>query len=106
MGMIRLLSFATAFLAASPVTVSFAADATITGPVLSVYEDGFRVADDKAQAIRVFTWTLCGDSTRDHIARGDSVTVEGDREWRMLDARSVTKADGSPACPAEAAPKY
>jgi hypothetical protein len=103
--MIRSLFFTAAFLAASPAVVSVAADATITGPVLSVYEDGFRIADDKAQAIRVFTWTLCGDSTRDHIQRGDRVTVEGDRDWRMLDARSVTKADGTPACPVEAAPK-
>jgi hypothetical protein len=87
-----------------PATVSFAADATITGPVLSVYEDGFRIADDKAQAVRVFTWTLCGDSTRDHITRGDRVTVAGDRDWRMLDASSVTKADGTPACPPSAAP--
>jgi hypothetical protein len=104
--LIKLLPFVAACLIGSSATVSFAADAAITGPVLSVYEDGFRIADDKAQAIRVFAWNLCGDSTRDFIQRGDRVTVEGDRDWRMLDARSVTKADGTPACPASAAPQY
>jgi hypothetical protein len=87
-------------------TASTAAEVTITGPVLSVYEDGFRVADDKAQAMRVFAWSLCGDSTRDHIRRGDQVTVVGDREWRMVEAASVTRPDGTPACPEDAKPRY
>lgn len=87
-------------------SASVAAEVTLSGPVLSVYEDGFRIADEKAQAMRVYAWSLCGDSTRDHIRRGDRVTVTGDREWRMIEATSVTKEDGSPACPESAAPRY
>jgi hypothetical protein len=105
--MLRSFALGCALLAASSWTAaSIAAEVTITGPVLSVYEDGFRIADDKAQAMRVFAWSLCGDSTRDHIKRGDQVTVTGDREWRLVEARSITKADGGPACPEDAAPRY
>jgi hypothetical protein len=98
--------FAAIFLIALlDVVAASASEATITGPVLSVYEDGFRVADDKAQAVRVDTWSLCGDRTRDYISRGDRITVQGDREWRFLYANSITKADGTPACPKDAAPQ-
>ena len=85
---------------------SGASEATISGPVLSVYDDGFRVADDKAQPVRVDAWSLCGDETRKHISRGDRITVQGDREWRHLYATSITKPDGSPVCPEDAAPRY
>jgi hypothetical protein len=78
--MLRHFAFGCALIVAlSWPAASIAAEVTITGPVLSVYEDGFRIAEEKAQAMRVFAWTLCGDSTRDHIRRGDQVTVEGDR---------------------------
>lgn len=105
--MLRPCTFAAALLVASlwPLP-SKAAEVTISGPVLSVYDDGFRVADDKAQAVRVDAWSLCGDETRKHIARGDRITVQGDREWRHLYAASITKADGIPACPVDAAPRY
>jgi hypothetical protein len=85
---------------------SNAAETTISGPVLSVYDDGFRVADDKAQPVRVDAWSLCGDETRKHISRGDRITVQGDREWRHLYATSLTKDDGTPVCPENAAPRY
>jgi hypothetical protein len=85
--------------------IAGAAEATLSGPVLSVYDDGFRIADENALAVRVDAWSLCGDTTRDHISRGDRLTVQGDREWRFLYAASVTRADGTSACPKEAAPQ-
>jgi len=85
-------------------SASVAAEVTLTGPVLSVYQDGFRIANERGQALRVFAWSLCGDATADHISRGDQVTVTGDQEWRLIEAQSVTKEDGSPACPESAAP--
>jgi hypothetical protein len=83
-----------------------ASEVTLNAPVLSVYEDGFRMADDGGQALRVDAWTLCGDNTRNHISRGDRLVVTGDREWRWVAAQSITKEDGTPACPNDAAPQY
>jgi hypothetical protein len=83
-----------------------AAEVTLNAPVLSVYDDGFRMADDRGLALRVDAWMLCGDNTRDHISRGDRLVVTGDREWRWVVAQSIAKEDGTPACPDDAAPKY
>ena len=83
-----------------------AAEVTLNAPVLSVYDDGFRMADDRGLALRVDAWSLCGDSTRNYISRGDRLVVTGDRDWRWVAAQSITKAGGTPACPADAAPKY
>ena len=83
-----------------------AVEVTLNAPVLSVYEDGFRMADDRGLALRVDAWNLCGDNTRNYIRRGDRLTVIGDREWRMVAAHSIAKVDGTPACPADAAPRY
>jgi len=83
-----------------------AAEVTLNAPVLSVYDDGFRMADDRGLALRVDAWMLCGDNARAHISRGDRLVVTGDREWRWVAAQSITKEDGTPACPADAAPKY
>ena len=83
-----------------------AEEMTITAPALSVYDDGFRISDNGALPLRVDAWALCGDRTREHISRGDIITVQGDREWRWLYATSITKADGTPVCPEDAAPKY
>jgi hypothetical protein len=103
----KLLSFAGAFVVVSiSSTASGGSEVTITAPVLSVYEDGFRVADEKAQAVRVDAWGICGDQTREHIKRGDRITVTGDRDWRFVYATSIAREDGSPACPANAAPRY
>jgi len=83
-----------------------AAEVTLNAPVLSVYDDGFRMADDRGQALRVDAWMLCGDDTRNYISRGDRLVVTGDRDWRWVAAQSITKEDGTPACPADAAPEY
>jgi len=83
-----------------------AAEVTLNAPVLSVHDDGFRMADDRGLALRVDAWMLCGDNTRDHISRGDRLVVTGDREWRWVAAQSIAMEDGTPACPEDAAPKY
>ena len=83
-----------------------AVEVTLNAPVLSVYDDGFRMADDRGLALRIDAWSLCGDNTRDHITRGDRLVVTGDREWRWVAAQSIMREDGTPACPEEAAPKY
>jgi hypothetical protein len=83
-----------------------ASEVTLNAPVLSVYDDGFRTADDRGHALRGDAWTLCGDSTRNHIGRGDRLVVTGDRDWRWVAAQSITREDGTPACPEDAAPRY
>jgi hypothetical protein len=87
-------------------TAASAAEVTLNAPVLSVYDDAFRMADDRGHALRVDAWAVCGDNVRDHISRGDRLVVTGDREWRWVAAQSITKEDGTAACPADAAPKY
>jgi len=91
---------------AASTAAASAAEVTLNAPVLSVYDDGFRMADDRGLALRVDAWSLCGDNTRNYVNRGDRLVVTGDREWRMVAAQSITKADGTPACPADAAPRY
>lgn len=91
---------------AASTSAASAVEVTLNAPVLSVYDDGFRMADERGHALRVDAWSLCGDSTVDHINRGDRLVVTGDREWRWVAAQSITKEDGTPACPEDAAPKY
>jgi hypothetical protein len=94
------------FVGVASTAATHAAEVTLDAPVLSVYDDGFRMADDRGLALRVDAWTLCGDNTRNYIKRGDRLVVTGDRDWRMVAAQNITKVDGTPACPEEAVPRY
>jgi hypothetical protein len=96
----------TLFFGAVSPAAAIAAEVTLNAPVLSVYDDGFRMADDRGHALRVDAWNLCGDNTRNFISRGDRLVVTGDRDWRWVAAQSITKEDGTPACPEDAAPRY
>lgn len=76
----------------------------IEGTVERVWEDGLRL-QTQGDSVRVDTWAVCGDTTPLHIRAGDTLRIEGDQELTGLDAAAITRADGQPACPAEARPR-
>lgn len=72
------------------------AQATYTGTVERVWEDGFRL-DTGDRTLRVDSWDVYGDNTHRNITVGDRITVTGEFDGREFDAFSIT--DEAPASP-------
>ena len=86
-----LMFIATGMIAAISLPQLGQAEATYTGTVERVWEDGFRLHTDK-RTLWVDTWDLYGDSTPNNIAVGDRISVTGAFERIEFDAFSITAA--------------
>ena len=68
------------------------AQATYTGTVERVWEDGFRLHTND-RTLWVNAWDIYGENTPSNIAVGDRITVTGEFERIEFDALSITEAD-------------
>jgi hypothetical protein len=77
--------------------IAQAQDATFSGRVDRVWEDGFQL-NNGDRSITVDSYDICGDNTTRHITVGEQVTVTGEFEGGEFDAFSITKANGESVC--------
>ncbi|QQE67444.1 hypothetical protein GFS31_41570 (plasmid) [Leptolyngbya sp. BL0902] len=63
---------------------------SFNGTVSNVWEDGFSL-NLGSQILRVDSWDLYGDSTRNFVSIGDRLTVLGEFDDREFDASSITR---------------
>ena len=78
-------------------TTSQAQEATLTGNVARVWEDGFQL-NESNRSITVDSYDLCGDNTASSIAVDEEVTVMGEFEGREFDAFSIENSSGETVC--------
>lgn len=67
------------------------AQATYTGVVEQVWEDGFRLRTGD-RTLMVDSWDVYGDNTATHVEVGDRITVSGEFSDGGFDAFSITDA--------------
>lgn len=67
------------------------AQATYTGIVEQVWEDGFRLRTGD-RTLTVDSWDVYGDNTVAHVEVGDRITVSGEFADGGFDAFSITDA--------------
>lgn len=79
-----------------PAVVS-ASGTSFAGTVQRVWEDGF-LMESGDRTLTVDTWELCGDSTAQSLAVGDSATVTGEFDGGEFDAASLTDSAGRQIC--------
>ncbi|MDJ0706299.1 MAG: hypothetical protein QNJ46_23760 [Leptolyngbyaceae cyanobacterium MO_188.B28] len=82
---------ATGMMAAISIPPIGPAQATYTGTVKRVWEDGFRLHIGD-RTLWVDAWDLYGDNTLDNIAVGDRISVTGEFERIEFDASSIAVA--------------
>ncbi|MEM6434337.1 MAG: hypothetical protein AAF773_10880 [Cyanobacteria bacterium P01_D01_bin.115] len=78
-------------------TASQAQEATLTGNVDLVWEDGFQL-NASNRSITVDSYNLCGDNTPSSINVDEEVTVTGEFEGREFDAFSIENSSGDTVC--------
>lgn len=83
---------------ASSGDVSPDADGNFVGVVTDVREDGLNMDVDSGGSMRVDTFAVCGDNTRQFISVGDRLTITADREAVDFDAITILDEAGEPAC--------
>ncbi|MBD2428456.1 hypothetical protein [Phormidium sp. FACHB-1136] len=78
------------------------AQATYTGTVERVWEDGFRL-NTGDRTLRVDSWSVYGDNTANAVRVGDELTVTGEFEGREFDAFTITESGSTVSAAAEPA---
>ncbi|QCS49973.1 hypothetical protein FEK30_11290 [Picosynechococcus sp. PCC 11901] len=71
----------------------------LTGTVERVWEDGFSI-NTGDRSIRVDSWGVCGDNTRQNISVGDELTLEGEFSGGEFDASAITNVNDENICSA------
>ncbi|ANV84181.1 hypothetical protein AWQ21_07200 [Picosynechococcus sp. PCC 7003] len=69
----------------------------LTGTVERVWEDGFRI-NTGDRTIRVDSWSICGDNTRQNVSVGDELTIEGEFSGGEFDASAITNVNDENIC--------
>lgn len=69
----------------------------LTGTVERVWEDGFNI-NTGDRTIRIDSWSICGDNTRQNVSVGDELTLEGEFSGGEFDASAITNANDENIC--------